>query len=80
MNQTHGKALREISKNIHCSKKLICLTSELKNLCKAEDIGLEKRIKCLDDTPQKCDFTIPFGSGFYCKCPVRVYVAKNFKR
>ena len=80
MEQTSFKALREISKDIHCSKKLICLTSELKNLCKAEDIGIKDIIKCLYETPQSCDFVIPFGSGFYCKCPVRVYIAKNLNK
>ena len=80
MNPISEKALLEIKKSIRCSKKFICLKSELKTLCKAEDIGLKYNVKCLEEQPQQCEFVVSFGGEFFCKCPVRNYIAKKLKK
>jgi hypothetical protein len=49
-------------------------------LCNGKDIGLESFILCLEKRPEKCNFSFPFGTGFFCKCPLRIYIAKEFKK
>jgi hypothetical protein len=80
MNPIRENTLREIKKSIHCSKKFICLKSELTTICKAEDVGLKYNVKCLEEQPQQCEFVVPFGGEFFCKCPVRIYIAKKLKK
>lgn len=38
--------------------------------CKTEDIGLESFLICLENKPQKCLFSIPFGNRYFCKKPL----------
>ncbi|HID43006.1 MAG TPA: hypothetical protein EYP30_04395, partial [Archaeoglobaceae archaeon] len=44
------KDLKEIIKQIECRKEFNCLTSGLRNQCKAKDIGLESYIECDPET------------------------------
>ncbi len=49
-------------------------------LCKAEDIGLESYVRCLEETPQLCQFSVPFGCAYFCDSPVRVHICKKLGR
>ena len=71
--------LEEIVNGIKCPKGFICYKSGYENLCKAEDIGIESFLVCLEQDPVDCKFSISFGDGFFCQCPLRVYIAKKMK-
>jgi hypothetical protein len=49
-------------------------------LCKAEDIGLESYVRCLEENPQFCQFSVPFGYAHFCDSPVRVHLCKKLGR
>ena len=74
------KQIEEIIGGISCPKDFVCYKSGFENLCKAEDIWLESFLKCLEDNPRECVFAISYASGYYCKCPLRVYIAKTLKK
>jgi hypothetical protein len=42
--------------------------------------GLDTYADCLDPSRQTCEFKVPFGHGTFCRCPLRVYIAKNLKK
>jgi hypothetical protein len=63
---------------LQCPKEFSCYTSNFKNLCKAEDIGLESFVVCLMNDPLACKFSLQFGGFFFCQCELRVYIAKKF--
>jgi len=71
--------IKKIINTIECSKNFKCYGSKFKELCKAKDIGLKSFLLCLEEDHQ-CDFTIFFIDEYLCKCPLRVYVAKELKK
>jgi hypothetical protein len=37
-------------------------------------------LHCLDDSPELCSFASVYNDGFemrFCRCPLRIYLAKN---
>jgi hypothetical protein len=74
------KKIEELASGLNCSKDFICYKSGLEKLCKARDFGMEEYIDCLEETPEKCEFSLSFGTGHLCTCPVRIYIAKNLEK
>jgi hypothetical protein len=77
MEERTRKTIEEIIAGMSCPKDFRCYRSNLSRLCKAKDIGLESFIECLEDKPGYCKFSIRYGYGYFCKCPVRLYIAKK---
>jgi hypothetical protein len=42
----------------------------------------KNKISELKDCPDKClcSFMISFGYGYMCKCPVRIFISKEFEK
>ena len=78
--EKHKEEIGKIIDRIKCTKDFECYKSGFKNLGKARDIGVEGYAECLEDNPAACAFSVPFGYGFLCKCPLRIYIAKKLKQ
>jgi len=63
----------------YCPEDCKCYEPGVGVRCKAEDVGLQSFVRCLEKDPKKCSFSVAYAYSYYCKCPVRVYVAKNLK-
>lgn len=74
------KELEIIIGKMNCPKDFVCYKSGFKNLCKADDIGLDSLLICLEEEPTNCNFATPFGYSHFCQCPLRVYIAKKIKK
>ncbi len=73
-------SMNETIENSACTKGFKCCTEVLENLCKAEDVGMESYLHCLEERPLECTFSVGFfGDRYYCNCPLRVYIAKKSK-
>jgi hypothetical protein len=48
--------------------------------CKAIDVGLDSYVECLEKHSYWCPFSVPYADSSFCKCPARVYVAKELKK
>ena len=79
MVQKHKKEIEAILNGLQCSKDFVCYTSGLKKVCRAEDIGLETFLVCLEENPKACNFFVSFGGKHFCQCPLRVYIAKKLR-
>jgi hypothetical protein len=79
MEQDHEKELQEIIGIFTCPKDFECYKSGFEKLCKAQDVGLPL-LECLEEHPVECRFSVRDGGVFYCKCPLRVYIAKKLKK
>lgn len=77
MEEALKKEIEEIICHLKCSKDFKCYKSGFDALCKAKDIGVESYLVCLDEQPEDCPFSLSFGYGHLCKCPLRVYIAKR---
>jgi hypothetical protein len=77
MKKEHKKKLEQILNGLQCPKDYVCYTSGREKLCKAEDIGLESFLVCLERNPLECTFSVHFGDMYFCQCPLRVYIARK---
>jgi hypothetical protein len=80
MEQDRYKEIEKIVGQSKCSKDFECYKSGLKTPCKAEDVGLESHLLCLEERPFKCKFSVVFGGLYYCSCPLHIYIAKKLKK
>ena len=69
--------MEEIASETNCPNDFRCFKSEPEELRRARNMGIEGYLNCLEQKPEKCEFSLPFGEGYLCKCPVRVYIAEN---
>jgi hypothetical protein len=80
MKDEDRKKIEEILDRMICPKNFKCADSGFEQLCKARYIGLENYLDCLEGNPSACVFALPFGSGYLCHCPLRVYLSRELKK
>ncbi|MCP4614539.1 MAG: hypothetical protein GY845_38150 [Planctomycetes bacterium] len=79
MKEEDRKKTEEIMGEMSCPKSFKCAESGFEMLCKAKDNGLKGYLDCLDAEASRCTFALQFGDGYFCKCPLRVYLSKELK-
>ena len=79
MDEAQKKRLDEIMAGMECPRGFQHCKFGFEKLCKAKDNGLKRYVECLEDEFGTCEFRVPFRDGVFCKCPVRVYIAKELK-
>jgi hypothetical protein len=72
--------LERIIDRLKCPYGFVCYNSNLKELCKAKDIGMESFLVCLEEKPEECVFSMSLADSKFCRCQVRVYIAKVLKK
>jgi hypothetical protein len=73
----HKRKIHDIITSMDCKKDFKCYKSQFEDICKVKDSGVTGYVDCLGKDPQACEFSMPFGESILCRCPLRVYVAKN---
>ena len=79
MNYDKNK-IEAIKADMNCPKDFKCAEKDFEDICKAKDFGVDDYLECKEEKPRECWFSFPFGYGHFCKCPLRVYVAKKLKK
>ena len=79
MEQKHKKRMEEIMRTIECPYDFKCCKSGLTDLGKVKDFGCDLALESLDEKGCMCKFGTLFGRTFFCKCPLRIYIAKELK-
>jgi len=80
MEEEDRKKIQEIIGGMQCPKNFKCAEGGFENLCRAKDFGDENYLHCLEETSPACPFAVLYDHGFqmrFCRCPLRVYLAKN---
>ena len=80
IEEKHKKRIEKIVSEMQCPKDFECYKSGLSKLCKVRDIGMDSFVECLGGKAENCKFSVSFGEGYLCKCPLRVYIAKKLKK
>jgi hypothetical protein len=80
MEPEHKEQIEEIMAQMECEKDFACHKCGFEKICKAGDWGLPDYVECMEEEQTMCQFKVPFGDGVFCRCPLRVYVAKNLKK
>jgi hypothetical protein len=77
MEDSTKRKIEEIIGQMKCPKDYDCYKSGLKTHCKAEDVGMQSYLKCLEENPSDCVFSMGYAESHYCTCPLRCYIAKK---
>lgn len=80
MDEHVRKRIREIINGIECPGAFKCAEAGFNDLCETQDMNLDSFLLCLEEVPQNCKFHLSFGESNFCRCPLRVYLAKELKR
>jgi hypothetical protein len=80
MQQEHKKQIERLLPDISCPKLVQCYYTGLQVLCKARDVGLQSLVECLEENAYQCPFSLSLSGLNFCKCPIRVYIAKNIEK
>jgi hypothetical protein len=79
MEPEQKKRIEEIMAQMECEKDFQCYRSGFEKICKAGYWGQPDYVECMEEKRTMCQFKVPFGDGVFCRCPLRVYVAKELK-
>ncbi|RKY13164.1 MAG: hypothetical protein DRP52_03460 [Planctomycetota bacterium] len=71
--------IEQIITTFKCSLDYRCYALKFEELCGAIIFGDGEMIECIDKNAANCQFSAPFGEGYFCDCPLRAYVAKKLK-
>ncbi len=74
----HKEKIGQLIADMNCSKDFQCSKSGFNNLCKAKENRIDGYADCLE-YQIACEFKVYFGYGVLCRCPLRVYIAKNME-
>ena len=80
ITQEHDSKIQEIMRGMQCNVDFECYKSGFENLSKAGIVGDAIMVECLEEKAKTCNYALPFGYGYICKCPLRNYIAKNYNR
>lgn len=82
MEQEVKREIEQIMAGMECAKHFECYRSGFKRLCEARDDGLKEHLWCMEEAEvsRSCDYSLSFGKGMLCKCPLRVYLAKKLRK
>ncbi len=78
--QEHKGHMERIMDEMDCPKAFECYKSGLTRLGKVQGIGKSGFLECLEENSQNCQFSLPFGNPSLCLCPVRIYIATEFRK
>ena len=79
IDESQRADIEKIRLSMECPKAFECVKSDFTKLPKVRDLGLTDMVECMAEHADDCVFAIPFGFGHFCKCPLRVYLAKELK-
>jgi hypothetical protein len=63
-----------------CPEGFLCVEKGCGIVCSVKDIGLTKYVVCEDGNSPLCKFKLAFGSTNFCRCAMRVHIARELGR
>ena len=72
--------VEQLIRTFKCPLDFRCYKSQFEEICDAVIIGNGEMIECTSEDAAKCGLSSPFGEGYFCGCPLRVYVARTLKK
>lgn len=89
MKDEDRKKIEELMAGMTCPSNFKCAEKGFEHLCKTREIGLDgrKQLLCDEDREKQkaCKFADAFGGGaqsygYFCTCPLRLYLSEKLKK
>ncbi|UCE50698.1 MAG: hypothetical protein JSW47_11135 [Phycisphaerales bacterium] len=80
ITQENKQQIEEIIQTMHCPRDFECYKSDFQNIGEVGIVGDAEMLECIEPRGRTCEFGSPRGLGTICTCPLRNYVARNFRR
>lgn len=77
ITKEQARQIERITSETKCPEDFKCRKSGFEDLCKIKLVADHQLVECLEEN--KCRFALPFGNSVFCKCPLRRYIAMNFR-
>ena len=71
-SEEHKKQIETIKSEMSCPREFKCQKTGFANFPKVKQVG--KLLECLEDNKQECEFSVSFGIGYLCRCPLNRYI------
>jgi hypothetical protein len=78
MAQDNRLEIDRIRDSVRCEKGFPCCNVGVALAGKVKVIAGGKLLDCLEADVAECGFALPFGDGFFCRCPLRKHIAQTF--
>jgi len=79
MDAGQKRRIEEAVAQMECPSGFERCRLSFERLCEAQEGRRQSCVECLEEKPGGCNFRVPLGSGTFCRCPIRVYVAKELR-
>ena len=63
-----------------CPRDFECYKSDFESMGEVGIVGDAVMLECIERRGRECEFGSHRGLGVICGCPLRNYIAKNFRR
>jgi hypothetical protein len=77
ITQEQKKVIDEIIGELKCPKDFQCQKLGSDNLPRLKRAG--QLLECLEQDAADCQWSVPFGFGYFCRCPLNNYIYNELK-
>jgi hypothetical protein len=78
--QQHATEVDRIRGSMRCPKNFRCCESGFTEVGKVEVIAGGRLLECQETDAASCPLALSYGDAFFCKCPLRMYIARILHR
>ena len=75
MGKRRKAEIERIKADMSCTKDFSCTSSSFSQGGRVEVFASGQLLECREADAASCGLSLSFGDGFYCKCPLRTYLA-----
>ena len=72
LTQQRQRQIESIKSKMNCPFDFKCEKSDLTAYPKVRSMG--GLLRCQEDDAKNCGHSLPFGNGFFCRCPLIKYI------
>jgi hypothetical protein len=80
MDKVLQKEIEILMEVLDCPKDFACYKAGFEMLCRAEDIGLQSFLLCLEENSSNCAFSFLQRGFYFCQCPIRKRILTSSKQ
>jgi hypothetical protein len=77
INIEQKKIIKRKIERSKCTKAIKCIDTDFMDVAPVRSVAACELLECYTDRARTCRFALPFGSTYFCRCPVRAYLFRE---